>query len=194
MPIDGWNGPRANVNERREKVPDRVSQMTLAGYAFALERAREKQDTAFARKIKDWRLHSIRGEVRAIIDLLPDAERQSPRFAAQSAAFDRAIASLDARPASWWLDHGNDSPTDLMRAEIAGRVNFSMPRALTSKQASKMAKSRVTHSGGTNGGRPQSGAPRCACGLDTLTRCKARGKSILHQESCPWYKESAIIV
>jgi hypothetical protein len=47
----------------------------------------------------------------------------------------------------------------------------------------------------TNAGRKRNpDAERCECGLDTLARCQARGKSIEHREDCPWYKQSAIIV
>lgn len=52
------------------------------------------------------------------------------------------------------------------------------------KRPSKQARSeagrllnslRKTRSGGHNGGRPRSGAPRCACGEMTLKRALARG-------------------
>lgn len=47
---------------------------------------------------------------------------------------------------------------------------------------------------GAGAGRPRSEAPRCPCGIMTLTRAQARGKSFDHDPSCPWYRERAIIV
>jgi len=34
------------------------------------------------------------------------------------------------------------------------------------------------------GGRPRSNAERCPCGVMTLKRAKARGRSIEHESSC----------
>jgi hypothetical protein len=72
-----------------------------------------------------------------------------------------------------------------------------MPRKPTkaaSAAARALAALRKTKSGGRNGGRPRSDAPRCACGMMTLKRAEARGKSSEHDPACEWYRERAIIV
>lgn len=43
-------------------------------------------------------------------------------------------------------------------------------------------------------GRPRTRKQRCGCGIMTLKRAVARGKSSDHDPSCSFYRERAIIV
>jgi hypothetical protein len=70
-----------------------------------------------------------------------------------------------------------------------------MPRKPTkaaSAAARALAALRTNPSGGRNGGRPRSDAPRCACGAMTLKRAEARGKSSEHNPACAFYRERAL--
>ncbi|HJT87750.1 MAG TPA: hypothetical protein VJ732_07830 [Bryobacteraceae bacterium] len=59
-----------------------------------------------------------------------------------------------------------------------------MNRSLVSEAARAMNAARKTHAGG----RPRSRAPRCKCGVMTLARAQARGKSREHKPYCTYYR------
>jgi hypothetical protein len=68
-----------------------------------------------------------------------------------------------------------------------------MSRPLTSRAARKMAKARLTLSGGRLGGSRKRNAERCPCQAMTLARAMARGREPAHDPSCTFYKERAIV-
>jgi hypothetical protein len=67
-----------------------------------------------------------------------------------------------------------------------------MPRRLTRAQARQMSHLRKTHGAGS--GRPRLHVKRCGCGVMTLKRAKARGKSFEHDPSCVFYRERVIVI
>lgn len=107
MPIDGWSGNQGWRNRPQPAEPRRLSQMTETGYALALARAQQDQDLTFASKIRDWRLQEIRAELHDIERRLSKTDLDSLRYRATRAAYEDAIASLIARDAVWWLEHGD---------------------------------------------------------------------------------------
>lgn len=52
-------------------------------------------------------------------------------------------------------------------------------------EAMRILRGRVKRPGG---GRPRSDAPRCPCGLMTLARAQARGRSSEHNSTCSFYR------
>jgi len=64
-----------------------------------------------------------------------------------------------------------------------------MPSKLISESARQMNRARKTFAGG----RPRSDARRCPCGVMTLKRAEARGKSSEHDLGCSFHRERAII-
>jgi hypothetical protein len=66
-----------------------------------------------------------------------------------------------------------------------------MPHRLISEAARRMNRARKIT---TNAGRPRSGSQRCPCGVMTLKRAQARGRTYEHDPSCAFYKDRAIII
>jgi len=58
-----------------------------------------------------------------------------------------------------------------------------MPSKLLSEAARRMNAARKTRAGGA----PRSNGKRCPCGVMTLKRAQARGKSSEHDPSCLFY-------
>ncbi len=63
---------------------------------------------------------------------------------------------------------------------------MSIKRSTISAVMSELSKRRKVRAGG----RPRSNAKRCPCGVMTLKRAQARGRTYEHDPSCSFYPEA----